>query len=519
MKENENRVSTRPDQTAKILIVKDDPINLEALCDVLDNAGYQIMGVEDGESALHQAEQFHPDLILLDVILPGMDGFETCRCLKTNEKTRDIPVIFVTSLDDPEDIAQGFEVGAVDYVTKPLRYQEVLARINTHLTIRNLQKELQTQNKQLQEKVTRQMWAQEALKESRERYRLLAEHSTDIISRLTAEGIYLYVSPACKTMLGYEIEEMVGRSLYDFVHPQDVAAIKEAGGSVLDRPDVMVQVYRTRRKDGSYVWSETTTKLIRYPKTGKVLEIVAVTRDISERKAAQEALEQAIVALQASNEDLKIFSRTVAHDLQNPIGAILGFCDLWVLKGLIPEELQKDVQYIRHSARIMRDIVESLLLLAGIREAKIIPEPLDMAGIVAAAQERLGQMAAAYEAIIELPDAWPVALGYAPWIEEVWANYLSNALKYGGQPPQVQLGATVHPGNMVQFWVKDNGPGLTPEEQAQLFTPFTRVTQRQVEGHGLGLSIVQHIMDKLGGRAGVESNKGEGCQFYFVLPQ
>lgn len=519
MKENENGVSTRPEQTAKIQVVDDFPTNTETLCDILGDSGYQIVVAKDGESALDQAEQLQPDLILLDVMLPGMDGFETCRRLKTNEKTQDIPVIFITSLTGPADITKGFEVGAVDYITRPLRYKEVLARINTHLTIRQLQKELLTQNKQLQEKNSRQMWAQEALKESRERYRLLAEHSTDMISRLTAEGDYLYVSPACKTMLGYEIEEMIGRSLYDFVHPQDVATMKEAGGSALERPDVMVQSYRSRCKDDSYLWTETTTKFIRYPKTGQVVEIVAITRDISERKEAQEALKQANVTLQASNEDLRIFSRTVAHDLKNPIGGILGLCDLWELKGIIPEELQEDVQKMRRMAGKMRDIIESLLLLAGVRQAEIMPEPLDMARIVAAAQERLAPMAAEYEAMIELPDQWPVALGYAPWIEEVWANYLSNALKYGGQPPHIQLGATVQPGNMVQFWVKDNGPGLTPEEHAQLFTPFVRVTRRQVEGHGLGLSIVQHIAEKLGGRAGVESKNGEGCKFYFLLPK
>ena len=120
---------------------------------------------------------------------------------------------------------------------------------------------------------------------------------------------------------------------------------------------------------------------------------------------------------------------------------------------------------MRHTADKMRDIIESLLLLAGIRQAEIIPEPLDMARIVTAAQERLAQMAAEYEAEIECPNEWPVALGYTPWIEEVWVNYLSNALKYGGQPPHVQLGATAQPDNMVQFWVQDNGPGLTAENK------------------------------------------------------
>lgn len=253
MTKDKNSEINNLDQTPKILIVDDTPADAAALCEVLEGSGYQIIITEDGETALQQAERFSPDLILLDILLPGIDGFETCRRLKKDKRTQDIPIIFSTALDDPSDIAQGFDVGGVDYVTKPLRYQEVLARINNQLTIRKLQKEVLTQNKRLQEKNTRQRWAQEALKESRERYRLLAEHATDIISRQTPEGVYLYVSPACKTILGYEIEEMVGQSVYDFVHPQEVAEVKDAADSVQERPDVLAQIYRTRRKDGSYV--------------------------------------------------------------------------------------------------------------------------------------------------------------------------------------------------------------------------------------------------------------------------
>ena len=114
----------------------------------------------------------------------------------------------------------------------------------------------------------------------------------------------------------------------------------------------------------------------------------------------------------------------------------------------------------------------------------------------------------------------PIAKGYAPWVEEVWANYLSNGLKYGDQPPRMELGATPQSGGMVRFWVQDHGPGLTPEAQAMLFTEFTRLSEIRAEGHGLGLSIVRRIMEKLGGQAGVESNgvSGQGSVFYFTLP-
>jgi two-component system sensor histidine kinase/response regulator len=120
-------------------------------------------------------------------------------------------------------------------------------------------------------------------------------------------------------------------------------------------------------------------------------------------------------------------------------------------------------------------------------------------------------------------------VGHGPWIEEVWANYISNALKYGGSPPRIELGADPPPpsppsggtegeARMVRFWVRDNGPGLTPEEQARLFTPFTRLEQVRAKGHGLGLSIVRRIVEKLGGQVGVESEVGQSSTFSFTLP-
>jgi two-component system sensor histidine kinase/response regulator len=153
-----------------------------------------------------------------------------------------------------------------------------------------------------------------------------------------------------------------------------------------------------------------------------------------------------------------------------------------------------------------------------------------MAVIVAEAQQRLAYVIKTSQAEIIAPpvSAWPAALGYGPWIEEVWVNYLSNAIKYGGQPPRIELGAAPLPnppplagegegGGMGRFWVRDNGPGIVPEDQARLFAPFTRLDQIRAGGHGLGLSIVRRIVEKLGGQVGVESQAGSGSTFSFIL--
>lgn len=136
-----------------ILIVDDSPTNLDVLFDYLRDSGFKVLVAEDGEGALQRAGYAQPDIILLDVLMPGLDGFETCRRLKGNEETKDIPVIFMTALSDTVDKLKGFEAGAVDYVTKPVEVAEVLARVRTHLTLRNLQKQLQIVNDTLTEKV------------------------------------------------------------------------------------------------------------------------------------------------------------------------------------------------------------------------------------------------------------------------------------------------------------------------------------------------------------------------------
>jgi len=124
------------------------------------------------------------------------------------------------------------------------------------------------------------------------------------------------------------------------------------------------------------------------------------------------------------------------------------------------------------------------------------------------------------KAEIILPDRWPDGLiSYAPWIEEVWSNYLSNALKYGGKPPRIEFGFTPLPDQRMRYWVRDNGQGLKDSENQALFTEFARLGRHAAtEGHGLGLSIVQRIVSRLGGAVGVESKPGEGSTFYFVLP-
>ncbi len=371
-----------------ILIVDDTPMNLDLLFKHLTRSGYKVLVAQNGVMALRQAEQTQPDIILLDVMMPEMDGFETCQKLKANEATKDIPVIFMTALVDIENKVKAFTIGAVDYVTKPFERKEVLARINTHLTLKQLQNKLQA--------------------------------------------------------------------------------------------------------------------------------------EIIERKQIEEQLRQYAEDLQAKNEELDAFSHTVAHNLKNPLHATAGIAKLLAEDyDIMPgEELKKYLDIIDRGGRKAINIVEELLVLASVRRQEVEPQPLDMATIVAESKNRIGYMITENEAIINKTDSWPVAMGYGPWVEEVWVNYISNAIKYGGQPPVIELGSDPEDNNQIRFWIKDNGAGLTGPEQAQLFTPFTQLSKISVTGHGLGLSIVRRIVNKLGGEVSVSSSgqPGEGSKFSFTLP-
>lgn len=251
--------------------------------------------------------------------------------------------------------------------------------------------------------------------------------------------------------------------------------------------------------------------------TGLVNPFRLLFRDL---KQNEEILRQRAAQLEARNAELDAFAHTVAHDLKSPLAAMISYADFTthLYETLTSDEVRYNLTVIVQNGRKMSNIVEELLLLAGVRKMDAPIEPFETAPIIAQVLERLAYLVQGVEAQIEQPEAWPPALGYAPWVEEVWMNYLSNALQYGGQPPQITLGADVQPGGSVRFWVQDRGPGIAEERQAQLFVPFTQFDQVRTEGHGLGLSIVRRIIDKLGGEVGVDSAPGRGSTFWFTLP-
>ncbi len=354
--------------------------------------------------------------------------------------------------------------------------------------------------------------AEEALHQEQQRYKALFNRTTDAVFIISLVGRHVAVNQQAADMLGYLVEEMVGQPVEDFVMPEERDASK-ARHQRLMTGEIMPVYERTfRRKDGTLLPGEVNAALVT-DSEGNPLHIQSVVRDVTERKRTEAERETMI-------RELESFAHTVAHDLKNPLGLIIAYASLLREDiGVMPVETTRDYAAKMFDGGIkMRTIIEELLLLSQTRYGEIQPVPIDMQPLVLAARERLPLLYATVQPDIRLPDRWPRAMGYGPWIEEVWFNYLSNALKYGGQPPVIELGADTLPGGQVRFWVRDNGAGLAPEQISRLFVPFTQLEQANSQGHGLGLSIVRHIIEKLGGQVGAESCPGQGSRFYFTLP-
>ncbi len=361
---------------------------------------------------------------------------------------------------------------------------------------------------------------------------LAIEQSGSTIVITDTDGAIQYANPRFEETTGYTLREARGQNPRILKSGEQNADYYRVLWETITRGQIWRGEFHNRRKDGTLYWESATIAPV-HNATGQITHYIAIKEDITEVKQAQEALRQYAEQLAAQNAELDAFAHTVAHDLKNPIGIIVGYAGLLLddYETMSPQDLANALRRIFQVGKKLDTIIEELMLLAGVRKQEVTPQSLDMGHVVREAIERLQVLVQDRQAQITVLDeaAWPVALGYAPWIEEVWANYIGNAIKYGGQPPQIKIGADLpllssppqaggKERGIVRFWVQDNGPGLSEEAQRALFTPFTRLEQVRAKGHGLGLSVARRIVEKLGGQVGVESTPGQGSTFFFTLP-
>lgn len=238
----------------------------------------------------------------------------------------------------------------------------------------------------------------------------------------------------------------------------------------------------------------------------------------NELERSKAELRDYVAALQSQNKELKAYASTVAHNLKVPLNNIVLISHLVTEKpNLTHAELKNYLQKLSATVYKIDGIINNLLLFAKVSSTEAPVEYVDMSGVLENVLERLNHLIEEHDVQMDIPASLPVAIGYGPWIEEVWANYLSNAIKYGGTPPCVELGASLQPDGTVRYWMRDNGPGISLRDQTRLFTAYSQVHPAHHSGNGLGLSIARRIVEKMGGQTGCESELGKGSVFFFTL--
>ena len=510
-----------------ILIIDDDPNNLAVLRDSLREFNYTVLAAEDGESGIARADYARPDLILLDIMMPGIDGYETCRRLKLLESTKDIPVIFMTALAETGHKVRGLEAGGVDYITKPFQQGELLARVGVHLSIRELTNKLREANESLENRVAERTAAlaktnrdltaeiaerrqvEERLRASRRKFRAIFDQTFQFIGLMTLDGSLIDINRAALNFIGGAEADVIGRPFWEtpwWTHSAEEqeklrqAVMKAAAGE-------FVRFETTHpAADGSLHCFDFSLKQVR-DEAGNLILLIPEGRDITERKEMERLKDEMISA--------------VSHEMRTPLTAMLGYTEFMLGNELGPQRQKEYLTILYKETELLDELIGSFLDLQRFksRQGPIACRPLAIAPLLA---ETAALFAASqlHHLTVDCPADLPPVWGNDNHLRQVFNNLVSNAVKYSPEGGEVRLGARLEDDNNI-ITVRDEGIGIPPRAREIIFDRFYRVDnsdRRTIGGTGLGLALVREIVTAHGGRVWVESEEGKGSTFIVSLP-
>jgi PAS domain S-box-containing protein len=518
-----------------ILIVDDSPAALVLLTDILKAEGYDVRPADSGELAITAATTVQPDLILLDVRMPGMGGFEVCRQLKASPATRDIPVIFISATADSEERAEGWKLGALDFVSKPFDRKELIGRVGTRLELDRLRvrlmqlvaeqtASLEMANRQLREELAERIRAEQALRESEARFRSMADTASATIWTSGADANIDFVNAHGLSFTGCSLDDLAGDGWKSVVHPEDLATRYSATLPLIDARRPYQAEYRVRRADGEYRWVlDTATP--RFLPSGAFAGYVGIAMDLTDLKRNQEQL----LAAQKF-ESVGVLAAGVAHRFNNLMGTIIAEADLTASE-LRPDSTEHaSIMRIDAAAIRASEIVSLLMAYAG-GGSTGPPAPLAIAQAVEQALSLFKATALKHiDLSCQIAPKLPAVLADIAQIRQLMINLLTNAqeainnqkgsIRLAASPTTIsQEDAVLHGlpegGDYVRVEVTDTGCGIAEEARLRIFDPFYTT---KALGRGLGLSAVQGIVRSLGGTIRVRSVVGQGSTFEVLLP-
>ncbi|GEM_PF-351575 len=519
-----------------ILVIDDNPTNIDVLFDLLKDYGFKVLVAKDGETGLKRAKMVSPALILLDVLMPKIDGFETCRRLKACEETQDIPVIFMTALAESVDKVRGLSLGAVDYITKPLQHQEVLARINVHLKIKHLTEELQARNFRLQQEICSRKLLETALNVSEEKFYKIFRSSPEPIFICTLNNEkFIEVNDSFCQLTGYYREQVIGKTAHQLNYwvnkDQQISILKKLESSEIVR-NIEVDYRMASGEIKNLLFS---AEVIIYNEEKCLL---CLPKDITERKQAELAIKKANVELQKTNreleqlnKELESFNYAVSHDIRNPLNNINGFTYLLLesYPKILDEDLKQYLTIIYESGVRIENIIDNLIKLSQIKHTPLVIQKVNLSELVEQIFQQLKKCNKERAIHLKFMPNLKVN-GDQGLLKIALENLLNNAWKYTTKQANSLIEFGLIKAEDIQefqtsinsqenvYFIKDNGVGFNMENVAQIFTPFKRLhSQDEYEGTGIGLSTVQRIIHQHQGTIWCTSKINKGTTFYFTI--
>jgi signal transduction histidine kinase/DNA-binding response OmpR family regulator len=469
-----------------LMVVDDNPANLRVLGEMLSAHDYSVRLAINGRVALSSMQAAKPDLVLLDIRLPDMDGIEICQRLKADESSRDIPVIFISALHEPEEKLRAFAAGGVDYVTKPFQEKEVLARIHTHLTLRRLQKDLEQRNRQ---------------------FRTLLDHLPAAVALLHPGKKPVYHNQRFSENFGTPQEQ----ACYEILKGRNQAC------EVCPAQDSLTPPYTPNEQTMLHANGRTyQTYYYPYSENDSIPKLVMfMALDISARQRVEQA--------EAANRAKSAFLANMSHELRTPLNSILGYAQLLEYDDTLNSAQREGIEMIHRSGDYLLTLINDILDLAKIEAGRfdIVSSACDLTAffdnIADIFQMRCRQKGIAfhYQAQTSLPESLRVD---EKRLRQIILNLLSNALKFTDKG-KVEL-RSAYVGGYLQVQVQDSGIGIAEEELELIFKPFQQVGALKYsrQGTGLGLSISRRLAELMGGELRVSSSLGEGSVFSLSLP-
>ncbi|MFM8322621.1 MAG: response regulator [Chloroflexota bacterium] len=542
----------------EILIVDDTLPNLQLLSAMLRRQGYGVREAADGIQALQAANQFSPELILLDIRMPGMDGYEVCRRLKSDPRLQPVPVIFVSALDDQMDKVQGFAAGGVDYITKPFQVKEVLARVETHLTLRLLQRQLSEQNDRLQQEVAERLHFETALQQANE---ALEQRVAERTAALLQANLELSGELQERRRVEKERELLLAqvrsqeRQLSEIMNtvPEGVLLLDSAGRVILANPAARLHLQALGAADEdrplARLGERPLAELLNSPPPGlwhevksglHIFEVIArpmdedagphhwvmVLREVTQEREVQRHMQQqdrlAAVGQMAAG---------IAHDFNNILAVILLYTEMVLNTPDLSSKTNERLQTVAQQARRASDLIQQILDFS--RRSVLERRPMELLPFIKE-QVKLLERTLPENIHIQLQAQDPAyAIEADPTrLQQLVMNLCVNArdaMPDGGQlqvrvyrpqagePVQCVTCGDVDQGAWVCLEVADSGVGIAAQDLPRIFEPFF-TTKEPGKGTGLGLSQVYGIVKSHSGHLNVRSQPGLGAVFSLYFP-